>query len=352
MRKLGKGQTVMFCLNDEIAHKVRMSSQKPEGQKLTVSDILLWSMRETFDITRRAMPLWVVQGHRFVLQQQLWDAARTDRITTMSKEHAEKFLDDEAQRLRDRYRPRTDKNDIHQVMPKITGRLVDIEQRCREFDSLQYLASALQEEQERELAPEMEQERQVERPGVAQPAEARLHADVKKFFLSGQLPGKSEAFMPAFNALLKTSVAADMRTSAFPIDDASVLATADFASTIRQNPGTARLDAYQRPVQWIVSIRKGKHVQQLVIISPHEAQYFMNTPGIASDLTLHVYKARCNSAHPAFDTLNDFTYPHRPQALVVPLKLVDRLNIFAGQLYFTTFANYKRYCTSERPRGS
>jgi hypothetical protein len=150
MRKLGKGQTVVFCVSQEVQTKILEASRKTDASTIRVADILEWSMDETLDDLRRNIPLWAVQGERFVRQENIWDASKKQRLT---KEDAEKLQETEAQSLEDRYRPRV-KPDEAKIFA-MSGDLAvqQIASRCEAFDITQFRASALQEEQERELSP-------------------------------------------------------------------------------------------------------------------------------------------------------------------------------------------------------
>lgn len=130
--------------------------------------------------------------------------------------------------------------------------LKQISDRCREFEGLSFYSSTLQEEQERELSPETEQEREVPRPRSARPATHSLHGDVVKFALSGTLVERSKAYMPAFDSLKGTSASSELPPSQL-IGSGRLLVTADFATTIEHTRGSFASDAFQRPVQWLLT---------------------------------------------------------------------------------------------------
>lgn len=58
-------------------------------------------------------------------------------------------------------------------------RFAEIRSHCEWFDSTKFIAAALQEEQERELSPEIEAERQVEKPRPAKPMRHIIYKDVR-----------------------------------------------------------------------------------------------------------------------------------------------------------------------------
>ncbi|KAK5107672.1 hypothetical protein LTR62_000907 [Meristemomyces frigidus] len=198
MRKLGQGQTLTFCVPGEIKRKIEDALKKANGNgnvpvfDINVSNILQWAISETFADVRRGMPLWAIQGQRFIYHRNLWDQVRTEGVTEMSNLHSRK---------------------------------------CAQFTNLNFRTSALQEEQERELSPEIEQERQVQRPAPAEPLTPTLHRDVVSFWETGILKRTSKAFRPAFETLRYIKAAVDFDVTQL-IRDGGLLVTADFSKTV------------------------------------------------------------------------------------------------------------------------
>lgn len=159
------------------------------------------SISETHAELRRSMPLWTVQGRRFVRQEKIWKEISKDGVTSLSKLQAEKLLDEEAQSIDHRYRPCNVESHPARLARSMDKDLRSISKCCREFDGLSFNASTLQEEQERELSPETEAEREVPKPRTALPSVHMLHKDVTTFALSGTLVDGSKAYMPAFKSL-------------------------------------------------------------------------------------------------------------------------------------------------------
>lgn len=83
MRKLGKGQSVEFCVPWEIEQKiVRLKGQGNAGKRdITVSDVLSWVITETCLDLRKAIPLWLNQGVRFSRQQAFWSQTQDDTVS-------------------------------------------------------------------------------------------------------------------------------------------------------------------------------------------------------------------------------------------------------------------------------
>lgn len=350
MRKLGHGQSVVFCVPEEIQTKIVARTSKSDNEQIEVSDVLLWAISETCVDIRRSMPLWAAQGQRFITQSALWDRARVGGEYRMSKDEAEKFLENESQSLENRYRPRSTTG-VASFIKKGENKHLDlIIERCEEFNSLEFNSATLQEEQERELSPEIEQERQVQRPARAEPAPHHLHPDVTQFVSLGDPVRPSKGYTPAFEALRNTSAAAHLDVSQFPQD---LLVTADFASTIQTwDFGRAYVsDSYQRPVQWILTSTgsspkelRVNTVKHMMIISSFEAQELLPQIKQSQMVTLHLYAPRLNRGFPSLDGLNLYSVPARPIVATLPRNLIVQLNLFAGQLYLNSFKEYVEVC--------
>lgn len=72
MRKLGKGQSVVFCIPSEIESKILTLTGKSDRSEINVRDVLSWAVSETWIEIERHIPLWAVQGRRFERQLELW----------------------------------------------------------------------------------------------------------------------------------------------------------------------------------------------------------------------------------------------------------------------------------------
>lgn len=346
MRKLGKGQTVVFCVSQEIQAKIMERTAATRSSDITVANVILWSISETHVETRRSMPLWAVQGERFFAQDKLWKQARQSGRTVLSKEHAEKFQEKEAQSLDDRFRPRqAQSQDLH-LANTSDADLDRIAERCQQFDGLQFNSSTLQEEQERELSPEIEQQRQVQKAPAAAPATHTLHEDVRNFAMNGVFIKNSTAYMPAFEALKDSSAASDFPVSQLA-GEGRLLVTTDFAKTVVPSSRSSYLsDAFQRPVQWLLTRRvKGTtKVDRIIIISPYEANQLYKPMESSTAATLHIYKPRFNSGYAPMDGLDFHTVTAQVGPSIVPRGLAVQLALFSGQLYISSYGDYIEIC--------
>ena len=343
MRKLGQGQSVVFCVPKEIKRQFLSQERAPTSTEIGVSEVLCWAITETWVDTRRSMSLWAVQGRRFEHQRQLWVDVGTEE-EVMSRRHAERFMEDEAQTLEDRYRPSITADTPAFVRADHTMNLRRIEDRCREFHTLEHSTATLREEQERELSPEIVQEREVQRPAPAAPALHRIHADVKAFVMNGAIKSRSHAFKPAFETLRQTSAASHLDVSQFPRD---VLTTVDFASTVQSSGQSSLLDSCQRPVQWVLtSMGDGSDntIRHIIILSPYEAQMLLPDIWNSKRVTLHLYAPRPNLEIRPIDGLDLYRVTAMATLSTLPRRYVTLLNLFVGQLYLDSFSEYVEVC--------
>lgn len=348
MRKLGKGQTVVFCIPPEIRVKILQKVHKDEDDSIELADVLHWAITETWADIQRSIPLWAVQGRRFGHQKHLWDQSQNGNLSaaSMSPQQAIKFQEEEARMIEDLYKPGERQSNPCCADASSHKGAASIVKHCAQFGQVNFDSAVLQEEQERELAPEIEQERQVERPRPAKPVTHKLDPVVVNFAKTGVLPAGSTSFKPAFKSLeLLTAAKLIPKLSEFPQD---VLVTLDFASTVELE-ATAKQDQYLRPVQWVLTSTGGADrtssiVQHLVIISPFEAQALLATIRKNAKTTLHLYAPRSTLGFDSLEDLRLYPTPALPAEWSVPRHLVLQLNLFAGQLYISSFADYTALC--------
>lgn len=344
MRKLGQGQSVVFCVPKEIETKILESAVKQDGTIISVADILIWAISETCADLRRSMSLWAVQGNRHEGQKNFWASAQSDYGYRFSTSQAEQFLEAEAQTLEYRYRPlvvsEASQFSGWDIENKNVSRIID---RCQRFTSMDFTQSALHEEQERELSPEIEREREVERPASAEPEMHHIHNDVRTLVRTGKFVAESQAFLPAFEALGSSSAASYFDVSQF---SHNLFVTADFARTIKVFERKYISDAYQRPVQWVLTTGCGysNTVEHMIVFSPFEVQELLSDIKMYLKVTLHLYAPRPNLEFRPLDTLDLFTEGKAFNPHSVPPYLTVQLNLFAGQLYMGSLKEYTEVC--------
>ncbi|KAG2137478.1 hypothetical protein DEU56DRAFT_736818 [Suillus clintonianus] len=328
MRKLGNGQSVMFFAPTEVDRSIRSATQKAYFDYIDVADILHWAMLETcLDIQMRASH-WVQQGSDFKIRHFAWTQFSRARTSILTLKIA--WLQPEERSLEDMYAPRGSSLVSHVCHP-------DIQRKCEELGFLNLSATErnLDEEQEREVVHEVERERQVERPSRVEPAAQALHVDVRRFVKTGRVPKGSSAFIPALSCLVNTTAAFHERYRWAP----NLLVTHDFARTVGLS-AAQKADDYLRPVNWIVS----SNVGVLVVMSPNEVDTLL--PHIRTSNVVHlcVYTPRTTKTMQACDDLRLYGVPSVPKRTSSE-SLICQLNLFAGQLYFSSYEMYLHTCS-------
>ncbi|KAF4445849.1 hypothetical protein F53441_10495 [Fusarium austroafricanum] len=348
MRKLGKGQTVVFCIPWEIEQKIlQLKGQDDSNHDISVSDVLCWAITETCLDLRRAIPLWLTQGVRFNKQQELWPKFTDHEYFRSQYSVAEKFLEEEGQSLSERYRPQKGPADLSLLLGQVTSSIAEeFKTRCDEFGLTRLRTSSLQEEQERELAPETQHERQVEKMPALKPETHTVSQFLKDWIQDGSFPDDSQSFhaviKPAFQSLSRTSAASYLDVREFP---AIVWATMDFIHTVKEAlEGKNYSDSFQRPVQWVLTSQEEGTRCRLVIISPYEAQHCLPLIERSQHVTLRLYSPRLNLGFQPLDHLQLYCVSGRKSGDIIPRDIVTFLNLFAGQLYLSSFEDYKRLC--------
>ncbi|KAJ5059156.1 hypothetical protein J3E72DRAFT_230989 [Bipolaris maydis] len=345
MRKLGHGQAITFVVPAEIKTKIYERTGKPSDIQIDVRDVLSWAIGETWSDLKRSLPLWAVQGERFERHKNLINGANTTKDDTAA------FLENEAVDLETRYKPRTQDTDRFTQLSDwdMSNPNIDkIISRCRDFEAMNLGSATLSEEQERELAPEIEEERQIERPPRLDAREHQVHEHLRQLVTTGEVVTDLEAWKPAFQALRTTSASRLANLKEFPSD---LLVTLDFMYTVRVPPGSTRdafiADSYQRPVQFVLSVpdpRCPRNVSNLIIISPYEANQLLPLIREHKKVTLHLFAARANASYAPLDQLTLYNIGHAFNPRSLSRSLTMQLNLFAGSLYLRSLDEYNELC--------
>ena len=343
MRKLGQGQSVTFIVPSEIETRIQ-KMKGLEQDAIQVLDVLAWTIHETWADIRRTIPIWDTQGRSFVKQKGLWEQALASKSNDfLSEDLAKSFLEDEAQSIETRYRPRPRNPTPRSSTASQDSLLASINNLCADFEDLDMNSSSLQEEQERELSPEIEQERQRQLAPPAEPRGHEVHTLVRQFVQTGNLQVDKRAFLPAFRVFDGTTAAAEFDVQQWP---PGLLITQDFARTVQAIKGGKNyMDDFQRGVQWILTNKLAhKCPTQMVVLSPFEANALTDEITKYNQTTLHLYAPRQNLSFAPIDHLRLYSVPSSASLQDVPRRLIIELNLFAGQLYFNSFTEYTNVC--------
>lgn len=248
-----------------------------------------------------------------------------------------------------RYSPRNQASSLHDIsqaagdIPDRQEQVDRIKGKCERFQIVSFSSAALSEEQERELAPEIESERQTERLNQMQPKKHTMHPDVLELVRQGALRPHGGGFLPAFSSFSRSTAGQLVESKDFGQD---LLVTTDFANTVELDPDS-HSDSFHRPVQWVLTFGKQAMEERslLVVLSPWEANELILDITKNSNVHLHTYAARPNLSFPTLQDLRLYATPALPADWTPPpASLILQLNLFAGQLYFEDMEEYKQVC--------
>lgn len=343
MRKLGKGQAVTFLVPEEVELTIRRLRSIPQAVPISKVDVLSWTVWETWREVERSARLFAAQGARYWHQEEIWRRAkaRSKRGVEMTPDMAEEFLENEARTLDEHYRPSTEEV-VHgdpfdgrfEQQARREPLLKFIMETCAKFGALSKGAAAsLEEEQEREVAPQVQEICEFPKPPSVQPYSSFVDPDVEHFVRTGELKEDSDAFQPAFEAFRHSSATHLIDPSDFPRD---LLATRDFIQAVEPGVDSRISDQHYRPAHWVVSRAVdlgGGGVDRLVLFSPFEANKLLYLFRETKKAVLHLYAPRTNLSHRTLEDLTMCTTPGLPAGWTAPRRLVRLLNLFAGQLF-------------------
>ncbi|KAI9055047.1 hypothetical protein LZ554_000013 [Drepanopeziza brunnea f. sp. 'monogermtubi'] len=343
MRKLGRGQSVVFCSPQEVQSKILECSGKEDAERIEVEDVLLWTMRNSWEFTKKGIPLWATQGMRHYRRRAACDLSGDVPQIPVG------VLEPEALTLEERYglsRQSLDENII--CRNRITNdndvtraEICSIRAKCREFGLNSFGDSDLHEEQERELHPENEREVQVEPPPPSRPCKHTLHAGIKELVRTGRL-NSQEGVTPAFKLFSFTRARESLNVDEWPVD---LLMSEDFAATVLVPEVYDEGDKGQflRPVNWLISFKGANAELRFLIISPFEVQELLPLMRGQDRVRLHTYSARLSLANKSIEDLSYCSVPPVGDDWLIPA-ISTTLNLFAGQLYLRDAAEYHKLC--------
>jgi len=340
MRKLGSTHSVFFLASSEVLGYITAMTGTP-AHDITSEAVLAWSMIETMVQMQTYVPLWENQGFSFADRQSAWEAYKADKIPPIELPKA--FREKESRTLNELYG--SERIGLMGSEEAGNGKLKEeIRERCKGFGIPPAQDARMHEEQEREVAQEKDEERQIERPPPAKPLEHHLSDDIKHFITAGVIPTPSKGIMPALCSLSQTTLGSFAKQSgadAFP----HIWVTNDFANTTQtttsKNAASVICDDFLRSIQWVLSSTKEP---RLVLLSPFEANALVDDVRDSPFVTLRVYSPQTSWNMRPFENLRSFMIPHRKSIPDIPSHVINELNLFAGQLYFASKEIYEETC--------
>jgi hypothetical protein len=295
--------------------------------------VLQWTIQQTCLQIRDNGPLWANQGVNFDVRRRAYEEHHKNRIS--DAELAVVLRERESHTLEELYGVELvleNRNDRSSTLQK------NIQKHCTELGIKPSQNSALLEEQERELAHEKENEREVERVPQAQPLQHHIDRNLAAFIRAGT---DSKSFISLRACLANTSRIAWLPQGEV-FQSTKLRTTKDFRDTIELSSisWSGHMDSYLRPVQWILSSSKS---DLLLLISPFEANALLPQIRKSNTAHLHLYAPRVSRNTDSFEDLQSFVVPH-PRRSLPSRSIIHELNLFAGQLFFTNPRALKEVC--------
>ena len=343
MRKLAVSQTIVFIAPPEVDHSIRAVTGNPSGV-INSSHVIRWANNQSCKNRKQQNALCTIKGitqsrRRIVGAGHILDTGQV----LNSETYLQTIRERECRPVKELYRANTKTQmelpfalSMEEQGDEIMADLLVEWDRTNVVD---LEGTGISEEQEREVLHEVEEEREVQRPNGAIPANPQASAFLQDLISDGVLPASMpEELLPAFEVLNATSLAALYCQNSWP---GQILVTKDFVRTIN-NRGNCDQDGFLRPVQWVLHAKRMKHP---IVISPHEANEFLPKIRQSKRVTLFLYQAKVSKGMLSFDNLDVYKIPEEDNGVTISREQMAILNLFAGQLYFSTFEDYQLLCT-------
>lgn len=333
MRKLGHGQSVMFCAPAEVDNQIRATARLSPEDPIDALDIIRWAMLQTCNDLQRHVSHWAHQGVEYMRRAKAEQKYSTANKVPLLKQG---WTTPESRPLEDMYGIYSATSSS--AFAKTVAANASIRKRVKDLGVLELgNGENMNEEREREVSHEveLELEQNIERPQKSEPANPKLYQDVRAFIETGVVPANSRRFISLFRPL--ESLDADSLSVWSP----NILATAGFSKTIANFPHN-RLSDYMRPVNWIVSGANGVWVA----FSPFEVNELLPSIRDSPLVQLHVYAPRVSRSMKSFSDLRFYTIPPLPCSDWSPpaQAIQHQLNLWSGQLYLNNYEEYRSLC--------
>jgi hypothetical protein len=334
MRSLGHGQSVMFAAPLEIDRQIRAASPIPiTSDKVDVLDVLRWTMLETCKDLEHHASHWAQQGLEYMRRA---DAQIQYEATGDVSSLKSGWQTPESRSLKEMYavHPPTAMH-RHSGFTQQAFKNPSLYQRLISLGIEKLDDATMDEEQEREVIHEIEVQKRVERPPKAEPATHALRQDVSSTIRTGTIPPGSNVIFPLSH--LFHTLGGEALAGWTP----KLYASADFLRTV-ECLEAGRLSEYMRPINWVVKAPNGV----LIVLSPHEVNKLLPVIRRSDTISLHIYAPRVTQSMRSFSSLDFYSIPSRPNLpqQFIPSTTQLQLNLFAGQLYLSSYQEYTTLC--------
>lgn len=345
----------MFVAPPEVHQSIIEFAGDGLDRELTGLDVIAWSLEQSCSNIERCQPLRIIQGlghhRRQRLAQDFFDKFSYGKKITeeeIGSDEVKAFREKEDQTLNNLYAPAAMRTsnlpDIIQLSQKDTSPMVQsLLETWGDLESSMPQGATMHEEHEREVAHEVEQEAQIERPPRAKALRSSVDRRLKRYIQTGSSQDFRK-FALAFNGVADTSSAAPLIANAKSAWS-HIRVTKGFIETV-ERPISGFYDNYFRPVNWALTRKYETGATGLLLLSQHEVNDLIHDiRHESSEVILHSYEPRVTKSMSAVDSASV-----EARSLSVERWLeVDpwprlELHVFAGQLYLDTYDQYRQLC--------
>ncbi|KAK8146801.1 hypothetical protein G3M48_002566 [Beauveria asiatica] len=301
MRNLGNGQTLVFYVSFEVENSIRSLLHLSEEQSLTIDYIIQWSILQTQSSITRQIPNWAKQGRRHGEQAEAWGSVFSIKHPTATKYEG-----------------------IQELFVR------------KGYGISKSSSGGIDETCEREVAPEIEDEKQVSQPPKPAAMESFHNKALEKFIETGEIDDELPRLEWAFQSLDRTTLGNMLNKLKFP---RTLRVTKDFAQAVDTDDPT---DAYQHHVAYVLHIKPAlaRHGDPPAVIIITQSDLENNWSAIEKSkmVDLHLYNAKvtpqaARRVHYIYPLNIACSYTH-------PTTTRIALDLFAGQLYFGSYHEY------------
>lgn len=247
LRQLGTTQSITFFAPPEVHRSILDVCRKLPTEYIDSSDVIAWLLDQTCTMNAELQYLYLAQGVDFCRRIDAAASNPSFLVNNFARGSYLKVLrQPEQQSLEQLYKPRTvlsvEKPGSEKRHLALTGKVADFIQELRKRKDESKIvsgliaSSALEVEQEREVAFEIEEEREIQRPPRMRALEfPGLSEALKRFVFSGVID--DETFVKASRALQQTELAEKHNIEAFSLLP-RLYVSAEWTKTIKLKIGT------------------------------------------------------------------------------------------------------------------
>lgn len=156
LRQLGQGQSVMFFAPPDVDRDIRFKSKVADDSQLSSLNVIQWVMLETISSIDHFVPYWAKQGVSYKERHAAWSRYSQEDSESSIEALRSTWVEKEGYSLQEMYDFDHSSTSGHRVFD-----IPDMAQHLRKLGFSHIVDASNDEEQEREVAHEVERERQV-----------------------------------------------------------------------------------------------------------------------------------------------------------------------------------------------